>query len=346
MLSFLSLPLQRQRAVYEQAAARLGILPESMEKDFWVSLILKTIFSHPSLGEAMTFKGGTSLSKGWHLIKRFSEDIDLVIDKGVLEGLNPEDYDNEGKSPSRSKIKKLSETGRNWVQEVFFSKLEQLLVPLLAGREWSLAVDPDVEDGMCLLFFYPSVWKSSKDHSYIRRCVKIEMGPQPDNWPHVSVLIAPMIFEEFPKLVSEEAFPVRTIEAHRTLWEKALLLHEIGNRADNPAHAHKMPRMRLSRHYYDLYCLLRSPFRSKALEDRSLFESIVRHRKTFFKVTGVDYSSMTPGRLNLMPHPSHMAIWVHDYEQMKETMFYDPRLPSFAELLETVKQFQNDFNKM
>ena len=63
-------------------------------------------------------------------------------------------------------------------------------------------------------------------------------------------------------------------------------------------------------------------------------------------MTGVDYSSMTPGRLNLMPHPSHMAIWVHDYEQMKETMFYDPRLPSFAELLETVKQFQNDFNKM
>ncbi|MCM0685665.1 nucleotidyl transferase AbiEii/AbiGii toxin family protein [Akkermansia massiliensis] len=115
MLSFLSLPLSRQRAVYEQAAARLGILPESIEKDFWVSLILKTIFSHPSLGEVMTFKGGTSLSKGWHLIKRFSEDIDLVIDKGVLEGLNPEDYNNEGKkvlreAKSRS-FRRLDETG-------------------------------------------------------------------------------------------------------------------------------------------------------------------------------------------------------------------------------------------
>lgn len=107
MISFLALPIQRQRTVYEQAVARLGILPESIEKDFWVSFILKIIFDHPSLATIMTFKGGTSLSKAWHLIKRFSEDIDLVIDKSALETINLWEYDYLGKSPSRSKIKKL-----------------------------------------------------------------------------------------------------------------------------------------------------------------------------------------------------------------------------------------------
>lgn len=171
------------------------------------------------------------------------------------------------------------------------------------------------------------------------------MGPQPDNWPSITVFLKPMVFEEFPNLAYTPPFPVRTIEAHRTLWEKALLLHEISNRANNPAHVHKQPKMRLSRHYYDLYCLLKSPFRLHALEDRILFKSIVKHRKAFFKVSGVDYSSMRPGLLNLLPHPSHMDIWTHDYEQMKETMFYEPHLPTFSELLEPIKCFQDDFKK-
>ncbi len=345
MHTFLTLPPDRQRLIYEQAATRIGILPESVEKDFWVSFILCILFSHERLAPIITFKGGTSLSKAWHLIKRFSEDIDLVIDKKALSNISATDYTNTDKKPSRGQLKKLGEAGKDWVQGFFRKELSDALDNILGNTGWSLEVDPEVEDGMCLLFTYTSVLETTVSRGYIRKVVKIEMGPQPDNWPSVATEIKPMIFEEFPQLSSASSFTVQTIEPRRTLWEKALLLHEITNRANNPAHADKKPRPRLSRHYYDLYCLLGSPFRPDALMDMNLFNSIVNHRKVFFKITGVDYASMSPGSLNILPHPSHKDIWLHDYEQMKETMFYDPNLPTFEEILAVIKRFQDEFNQ-
>ncbi len=346
MNSFLQLPRDRQRLIYEQAAARIGILPESVEKDFWVSLMLETMFSHPELAPHLTFKGGTSLSKAWKLIRRFSEDIDLVIDKGALENVCVDDYYTDAeKKPSRGKLKKLALAGKEWVQGAFRNTLVEALQTRLQGILWTLEVDSDVEDGMCLLFTYPSVWEQETTHDYIRKVVKIEMGPQPDNWPSVSTELRPMIFETFPQLSQSAAFSVRTIEPKRTLWEKALLLHEIAVRANHPDHAEKRPKQRMSRHYYDLCCLLRSLHRQAALDDAELFASIVRHRSVYFKITGVDYATMQRGRLSLMPHPSHRDIWLDDFKKMQETMIYDPACPSFDEILAEVKLFEDEFNR-
>lgn len=346
MITFLSLPDKRKRIIYEQVSGKIGILPESVEKDFWVSFILQAIFQHDELGPSLTFKGGTSLSKAWHLIKRFSEDIDLVIDKRALEGVSLSDYTDAEVRPSRGKLKKLACSGKQWVQGTFRDALADVLGCLLgSSMPWALNIDMEVEDGMCLLFTYPTVLSRPSYGGYIDKRVKIEMGPQPDNWPSMPVSLQPMVFEAFPQLASSAPFSVQTIDPCRTLWEKALLLHEIANRANHPDHAGKQPRPRLSRHYYDLYCLLRSEFRRSALENKELFAAIVNHRRTFFKVSGVDYTSMQPGCLHVMPHPNHMHVWNHDYEQMRETMFYDPELPAFDELLHEIKTFEDEFNR-
>ena len=67
-----------------QTSERVGLPPQAVEKDWWVTMTLKALFES-SCRDFITFKGGTSLSKGWHVIERFSEDIDIAIDKSFWE---------------------------------------------------------------------------------------------------------------------------------------------------------------------------------------------------------------------------------------------------------------------
>jgi len=332
MDTFLHLPAERRRLLCAEAQTQLGLPSASIEKDFWVCWTLRKLFRMPRWGEQLTFKGGTSLSKGWKLISRFSEDVDVVIDRKFL-GFG-------GDSLSNNRQKKLTKECRRRIHEELAPALAQHLSETLpAGLEWGLAPADETEDPdqQTLLFDYPSVFAGSL--GYVRPVVKIELGARSDTEPAEERPIQPYLAETFPDLMKEGVFPLRTVAARRTFWEKAMLLHEEGFRPpDRPRRA------RLARHYYDLWCLIRAGVAAEAVADLDLFSRVAAHRQAFFKQSWVDYDTLRKESLHVVPSSEQLPDWRRDYEAMRGEMFFrEP--PTFDEILEAVRQFETELHR-
>jgi hypothetical protein len=332
MNTFLRFPSDRRRLLCEESQQRLGLPPASIEKDFWVCWTLKELFGLPGWGKHLTFKGGTSLSKGWRLISRFSEDIDVVIDREHL-GFG-------GVTLSTKQRKRLVKECSRRIKEDLRPALESRFREAIpAGLEWRLSPADKKEDPdqQTLLFYYPSVFQDRL--AYVRPVVKIEMGARSETEPVERPVIQSYLAEAFPELLPDSAFAVRTVTAARTFWEKAMLLHEETFRpGDRPR------RPGLSRHYYDLWCLIQKGVAAQAANDPALFDRVARHRQVFFKVGWVDYDTLRPGTLRLVPPPEQEGGWRRDYEAMREEMFFDEP-PPFDEVLEVIKRFEEVFNR-
>jgi hypothetical protein len=226
------------------------------------------------------------------------------------------------------------------IQEELRPGLEKHLRDVLpAGLIWELVSADEAEDPdrQTLLFQYPSVFMG--DMGYVRPVVKIEMGARSETEPAENPLIQPYLAEAFPDLLRGSAFSLRTVAARRTFWEKAMLLHEEAFRpADRPRKA------RLSRHYYDLWCLIKAGIAAKAMADLELFGRVARHRQVFFRQSWVNYDTLVKGTLRLRPTPEQMTEWRRDYEAMRVEMFFDEP-PPFDEVLATVEKFEGEFNR-
>lgn len=279
----------------------------------------------------MTFKGGTSLAKGWQLISRFSEDIDVVIDRAFLG------YTDD--TLSRKRRGKLREECSLRIHAELFPSLKQHMNEVIpAGLEWSLSPAAEEEDPdlQTLLFEYPSVFVGSI--AYLRPVVKIELGARSDTEPVESPVIRPYLAEAFPDVLVDSAFSLRTVAARRTFWEKAMLLHEETFRPpDKPRKA------RLARHYYDLWCLIQKGVAAQAMADNELFKNCAEHRQVFFKQSWVDYATLRKGSLRLVPLPDQLSEWQRDYEAMREEMFFNTP-PNFADVIEVIHKFEEEFN--
>ena len=338
MNAFLQLPKAQRLLVFQQVDDAMGLQSVSLEKDFWVCWTLRELFRLPGVGEHLTFKGGTSLSKAWKLIQRFSEDIDIIVDKEVL-GFGGDDAPDKAPSNKQRKarLSRLMEVCKTWVQNTLQPGLSARLHAALGDTGWLLEVDPDMPDGQCLLFHYPSVFPLGAA-GYVRPVVKIELGARSDDWPHEEKIIEPYVTEHFPALDPDAAFPVRVLAAERTFWEKACLLHEETFRpADKPR------KLRMARHYYDLWCLLRAGVGDRALAQTALFQRVAEHRELFFNFSWVDYSTHKPGTFRLAPPANHLAYWKADYEAMLGPMFFGDT-PTFDEMMTVVAEFEKTFN--
>lgn len=332
MDAFVREPDDIRRRMLQEAQARIGLSPASIEKDLWVCLTLRELFGLPEWGPHLIFKGGTSLSKAWKLIERFSEDIDVVIERDFL-GCG-------GDSLSKKQIKKLVGKCSSRVQQELRPALEARLGRLLpAGARWSLvpASMEEDKDQQTLLFQYPTCFSDAA--RYVRPAVKIELGARSDAEPFETMPIRPYLAESFPNDLGPSEFPVRTVVARRTFWEKAMLLHEELLR---PPERKRNPR--LSRHYYDLYCLIGGGEGAKAADDLPLFHRCARHRAVFFAHSWVDYSKLAPGALRIVPTQGQMTEWRQDYEAMKEQMFFG-EVPAFDTIIKTVGEFEREFNR-
>ena len=290
------------------------------------------------IGEHLTFKGGTSLSKAWKLIERFSEDIDLIVDKEVL-GFGGDAAPDKAPSNKQRKarLEALMESCRRWVQDTLQPALAVRISEALGPNGWKLEVDPDMPDGQCLLFHYPSVFPTGSA-GYVPPQVKIELGARSDDWPHEGKSIQPYVIEHFPAFDPDAAFPVRVLAAERTFWEKACLLHEETFRpADKPR------KLRMARHYYDLWCLLRAGVGERALANTALFQRVAEHREIFFRYSWVDYSTHKPGSFRLSPPADHLANWRSDYQDMLGPMFFGDT-PTFEQMMRAAAEFETTFN--
>ena len=338
MDAFLELSVDDRREACREAESKTRLRAASIEKDFWVCWTLRELFTLPQWGPHFTFKGGTSLSKAWQLIDRFSEDIDVVIDRQFLGfgGEHSPEY-----APSRKKRRQLLDALKSASQTQIRESLQPALgsrigEKLPVGADWRLEIDPADPDVQTLLFRYPTAFDSE---DYVPSMVKIELGARSDTDPVETPQIEPYLAETFPELLGPSRFAVRAVAARRTFWEKAMLLHEETYRPPE-----KRRGVRLSRHYYDLWCLISRGIAEQALADAGLFERIVAHREVFFRYNWLDYATLRRGALRLLPLEEQRAAWAQDYAAMRETMFFG-EAPDFDEILSVVGDFERSFNQ-
>jgi hypothetical protein len=339
---FLTLSAADRAIAFQQAEARLRLPAASIEKDFWVCFTLRALFSLPDWQDHLTFKGGTSLSKAWDLIQRFSEDIDLVIDRpflGIEGDAAPENAPSA--KQRRKRVEGVKEQARAAIQERLLPTLEQHLATVIPPViDWKLVADPDDPDRQTLLFHYPGVLqpKEASLSPYVRPVVRVELGARSDTEPLEYCEIEPDIARVFPAAVGPGRFTVRVVSPKRTFIEKAMLLHEQACRKTP-----KPPRARLSRHYYDVYCLIGAGIADAALTTEGLFATVVRHRAIYFPESLHDdhgYDGLTPAGLRLRPASAFLSDWRADYQKMRESMFYGPS-PDFEEVLREVGRFED-----
>lgn len=339
---FLTLSADDCALAFQQAEARLRLPAASIEKDFWVCFTLRALFSLPDWRDHLTFKGGTSLSKAWGLIQRFSEDIDLVIDRPFL-GIDS-DSAPEAAGLSRKKrqqrLKDVIERARAAIRERLSPSLKQCFEDQIPENlDWQLEADPEDSGNQTLLFRYPAVVPSqgASTSSYVRPVVRIELGARSDTEPLETPEIEPDLAKVFPDVTGPGRFTVRAVSPKRTFVEKALLLHEEACRKTP-----RPPKDRLSRHYYDLSCLITAGIAKQAMDEGGLFESVVQHRKIYFPQSLIEnhgYDSLTPATLRLAPNAEWLSDWRADYAKMRESMFYG-EAPEFDEVLLLVGKFE------
>lgn len=333
MPQFLQLSPSDQRLAIEQTAARNGWAPSSVEKDFWVCWVLQQLFSIPALAPHLTFKGGTSLSKAWGLIDRFSEDIDLTIGRNALgfDGINSPEQAPSAKQRSK-RLKALKAACSAYVRDSLLPQLREEFTSRLGRAGWTLQMDPDDPDGQTLLFAYPSHFQQQS--GYMRSVVKMEFGARSDPWPASERTVRPVIADYFPQAVEGSDTIVHALAPERTFWEKAMLLHEETYRP-----ADKLRRPRMARHYYDLYRLIEHGVGQRAANDKALFDQVAAHREVFFPQTWVDYTALKAGILRLLPLPEQEPGWRSDYTAMLGEMFSSTP-PEFDVVLAVIRVFE------
>jgi hypothetical protein len=339
MDDFIQLPAERRRQLCEVAGDKIGLDAPSVEKDFWVCWTLRELFTLLPTGPHLTFKGGTSLSKCWKLIERFSEDIDVVIGRdflGFAGNQSPEAASSNKKRDQR--LEALKDACQKHIREIMAPVLVQRIRERLpSDAAWKLNEDVSDPDGQTLLFEYPSAFPAG---SYLRPVVKIELGARSDTEPSAKPMIQPYLAEALPEVISPCAFPIHTVTPERTFWEKAMLLHEETFRTGV-----ENPKARLARHYYDLWCLIRAGVAERAAADVDLFARVAAHRAVFFRKKKEAQASLRPGTLRLLPLPEQRIAWKRDYEAMRETMFFG-EVPTFDEILRVVGNFAQQFNQL
>lgn len=320
-MKFIDIPADRQRQAINNVALKTELPPSSIEKDWWVTQVLKALHTLP-YAEHIAFKGGTSLSKCWNLIARFSEDIDIALSREFL---------GFGGELSKTQISdKLRRAACSFVrgkmqydvkeallaqgirQDVFF--VDVVITPVTT-------VDPEV-----ITVTYQSLYDVSP---YIKNTVKLEISGRSMVDPVEKKFINAAIDAHFPNApFAEEPFEVNAVIPERTFLEKVFLLHE-------EFHKDVVRVERMSRHVYDLAMMMDSERKiaDRAVNNEELYRTVLEHRRKFIGLKGFNYDELYTDTLCIVPGNEIAERWQEDYKFMGEHMIYGP-VPSFEELVE------------
>lgn len=328
---WIDIPKPRQIELLKFLEDKTGLNAKSIEKDWWVTLVLRALFSS-SFSSHLVFKGGTSLSKCWNLIDRFSEDVDLSIDREFL-GF-------PGDLTKREIGKKLRKASCSLIRGKLREEVHQLILKAGVDREkFTLEVHVTKEtnvDPETLFLHYISVLDNS---DYIFNTVKIEIGSRSLIEPCENVLIGSVIGELMPDFdFADKDFLVRAALPKRTLLEKAFLLHELFQSMNKDGEI-----IRMSRHLYDLEKLMDTDFCIDILKEKTLYNDIIQHRAKFTSLANVDYSTHQPSTISFIPPDNVIKEWEKDYLVMQENMIYGKSL-SFQELMKRIHELNKRFN--
>lgn len=331
MLRIANASESERRIIFLNTAQKMNMHPAIVEKDFWVCFMLDHLFNKSEFADALVFKGGTSLSKAYRVIERFSEDIDLVLDWRVL------DYDDKEPYLERSKTQQDKFNKSMNTQAVTYYKdklvptlLEELRVCL--KNNFEISVDKDNE--MVVNFFYPNIFAEG----YIRPEIRLEIGPIAQWTPASKKEIKSFVVECYPESVESDCAKILTVEAYRTFWEKTTILHKIAN----------MPREkplppRYARHYYDIYCLANTPIKDEAFANKDLLKRDVVFKEKFYYSKNASYETATLRDIRLIPDEYRLHEIRTDYEKMKN-MFYGD-IPNFEDVIVLISELEQEMHE-
>lgn len=309
-----------------------------VEKDFWVCWSLRRIFEVLQFRPHLIFKGGTSLSKVYRVIERFSEDVDLSLSRRDLGFADDRDPEQAGisRKEARRRLEALVAECQKTVREKLVPELRGDFATVLGSSGWSVEVDP--QDSQTVIFTYPATAVSDAA-AYVRPAIRLEMGARSDDWPAADAEITPYAAEVYPSLFKVPTAKIRTLAAERTFWEKATLLHaECHRPADKPS------RERLSRHYYDLFRLSRQPVADRALAMYDLLERVIAHKSFFFAQSWAQYETARPGTFRLLPEEARRDGLRLDYQAMKPMIFGEA--PTWPEIVAALEELERRINHM
>ncbi|MFZ4263792.1 nucleotidyl transferase AbiEii/AbiGii toxin family protein [Sphingobacterium sp. HJSM2_6] len=328
---WIDLTQEQKIQILQQTGEARGLPAFVVEKDWWVCIILRAIFQS-QYADSIIFKGGTSLSKAYGLIERFSEDIDLIIDRHLLG------FD---ELVSKSAIKRLRKASGGFIINEFREELIVQLDKLGVSRDlydirYNEHVD-DTSDPNTLEIYYSSVVPVSGH--YIQQRVLLEMGARSLTEPIEQKPIVSFIDEAYPTTsFAQQVFDVKVVLPIRTFIEKVLLLHE---EFSKPIDRIRVDR--LTRHFYDLDKMMIAGYGEQAIADDELFNMIVDHRKTVNPLRGLDYSNHKKGKLSILPPTEIVDKWEADYKTMQENMIVGESL-SWDKLLARIKDIETLLN--
>lgn len=325
MESVARLSSAERRELFAETAARNGMTPAIVEKDFWVCWTLSKLFAHPELSRLLMFKGGTSLSKVFHLIERFSEDIDLILDWRVVIG-DDDPQAERSKNKQDALNKEIDAKAVDYIGGALMAMISQAVSPVCRCK-------PAADDLHALNVIYPAAFSDD----YLRPEVRLEIGPLAAWMPYDHYRIKPYAAEEFPQLFKQADCAVQAIRAERTFWEKATILHHEANRPESSPQP-----LRYSRHYYDLAMMAAAPVKDAALADLALLEDVVAFKERFYRRPWAQYDQAKPGTFKLVPSGHVLAAVEKDYAQMRNMIF--GRYPDFAEIMETLRKLEAEIN--
>jgi len=329
--NWLTLSKERRIEILNQATELTGLPSVAIEKDWWVTLALNASFSLP-YSKNIVFKGGTSLSKGWNLIERFSEDIDLAIDRKFFG------FDGD---ISKTQIKNLRKQSCEFISNTFLVDLTKILTEWKAIDECKLIAQPvkdSDKDPQVIEIHYNSVIDTSE---YLPQRVLIEVSSRSLMEPIEERRINSILSENFPQQSFVTVpFAIPTVLPQRTFLEKIFLLHE-----EFSQEAEKIRIDRLSRHLYDLEKLMDTEHGIEALKNKDLYNNIVAHREKFNPLRGLDYANHIPNKISIIPPDTVMKDYEKDYEAMTSFMIYGVPL-KFDQLMKRILELQTRINRI
>lgn len=343
---FAALPAEERRAFFAEAAARRDLAEIIVEKDFWVCWTLRRLFGIEELADVLTFKGGTSLSKAYGIIKRFSEDIDLTISRSarLLADVPPPMEDGISGNERQRRGKALGSAAQAFVETIVLPELQRAISTALATEAgWSLEIDPEDQDRQTVLFNYPATsgcgFAYGENYGgggtgYVKPRIKLEFGARGEPEPFEPSEICPYVADDFPDDLPDAVTKVPTLALERTFWEKATILHALH-------HSGKL-RPGLSRHYYDVFMLDAAGVVVRALAQRELLGQVVHNKSLMFADAKASYGTAVLGSLRLSVPETMRGGLEADYAAMAEMFMEAP--PTFAELMNQISAIEASLN--
>lgn len=315
-----------RRELFSETASRMNVNPAITEKDFWVCWALKRIFEDRWLSEQLVFKGGTSLSKVFNLIERFSEDIDLILDWRTVTGKDP--MASVSKTKQQALNAEINTEAETYIAEKLCPRLQELFSPVCTCS--SNESDPNI-----LNVEYPAAFSDE----YLRPAILLEIGPLAAWLPHEKFAVTPYAAQEFPKLFEHKQCLVSTILAERTFWEKMTILHQEAHRPEG-----KTIPTRYSRHYYDAYMMINSVVKGRALADIDMLVKVADFKRQFYPRAWAKYDLAKPGSLRLVPEAHVLKALRSDYVNMRNMIF--GAYPTFDEIIASLSAFEEEVNSI